>query len=73
MPKGSMYTESYLDFQDIEKPITPGTFLSRQLKGTAAKYKMRYLAVLLRDLESRKNVKKVKSVGNAVAYIKTEN
>ena len=56
MPKGSMYTERYLRENGTRgegKGLTPGSYLSYVLHGTAKTYAGRYARALLRDLNER--------------------
>lgn len=68
----SMYTVPYLngnaDRGGYGQGITPGTFLSSQLRGQAKKYKRRYQSALERDLDSREDVIGGPSVTGASAY-----
>lgn len=68
--KGSMYTDEYLDTNET-RAITPGTFITKTLRGRAKDYSARYLRALLNDLQRRAaagEVKLVRSERGSWAY-----
>lgn len=71
--RGSMYTDEYLDYTTDSRVVTPGSYLSRVLRGRAREYAGRYLDVLTRDLETRVQAGEavcVASVGGQWGYIR---
>lgn len=76
MSKGSQYTDDYLAENQrrggVGQGITPGTFLSSVLKGRAKSFKFQYQNALERDLESRPDVIRDRSITGAIAYYRLE-
>lgn len=70
----SMYVEDYLDAVNV-KPVTPGTFLAKTLRGKARDYQGRYLSSLMHALKARVArgaVMEIPSIGNGIAYCRVD-
>jgi hypothetical protein len=66
-----MYTEGYLRYNETHPPITPGSYLNRQLRGRAKDYAARYEQALVRHLEALREqgiVEVVETVGHSRGY-----
>jgi hypothetical protein len=65
----SQYTDSYLAETANGHLITPGTYLTYQLRGRAKQWAGRYHSALVRSLE-RVGAVPVPSVGRSTAYVR---
>jgi hypothetical protein len=69
--RGSQYTEGYLRYNETHNPVTPGTYLTKVLRGRAKSYGARYEDALVRHLEALREqgvVEVVETVGHARGY-----
>ena len=76
MSRQSMYLEPYLAHNAARVaegmlPITPGSYLNKQLRGKAKEYSVHYHEALMNGLR-RVGAREVVSIGGGKAYLRKE-